>query len=311
MQDRLADTVIILENDLYRRADVQSVDAFLGRAEHVIVIDHLQNPTCDRAGVVVPAATFAESSGTLVNNEGRAQRYYQVFVPEGDIRAGWEWINDIMRSAGRSAAGGTWSFDGIVSELASAIPAFAPVPDIAPAAEHRIEGMRVPRQPPRYSGRTAMTANMAVNEPQPPADPTAPLSFSMEGYEGLPPAPLISRYWHPGWNSVQSLNKFQAEIGGPLKGGDPGKRLLEPERNSKAAFFTEIPGPRQHPGDDAAAAPRYTLFGSEELSCHAPEIAELVRGRRSAASDGKGAAGDAGTASPQGGQPGGTGRNHA
>ena len=52
--------------------------------------------------------------------------------------------------------------------------------------------------------------------PEPPHDPDAPLSFSMEGFHGPPPAALIPRYWAPGWNSVQALNKFQEEVGGPL-----------------------------------------------------------------------------------------------
>ena len=68
-----------------------------------------------------------------------------------------------------------------------------------------------------------MLADVSVHEPKPPADPDTPLAFSMEGYQDQPPAPLISRYWSPGWNSVQALNKFQQEVGGPLKGGDPGK----------------------------------------------------------------------------------------
>ena len=36
--------------------------------------------------MVFPAATFAEASGTLVNNEGRAQRFYEVFVPRATSR---------------------------------------------------------------------------------------------------------------------------------------------------------------------------------------------------------------------------------
>ena len=34
-------------------------------------------------------------------------------------------------------------------------------------------------------------------------------------------------FWAPGWNSIQAVNKFQEEIAGPLRGGDPGVRLLE------------------------------------------------------------------------------------
>jgi NADH-quinone oxidoreductase subunit G len=33
------------------------------------------------ANLVLPAASFAESDGTLVNQEGRAQRFFQVFDP--------------------------------------------------------------------------------------------------------------------------------------------------------------------------------------------------------------------------------------
>ena len=54
------------------------------QAPHVIAIDSLTNGTTARADVVLPAATFAEADGTLVNNEGRAQRFFQTFVPDGD-----------------------------------------------------------------------------------------------------------------------------------------------------------------------------------------------------------------------------------
>ena len=51
--------------------------------------------------MVLPAGTFAETDGTLVNNEGRAQRFFQVFVPQGDIQESWRWAQDIMtRSRG-------------------------------------------------------------------------------------------------------------------------------------------------------------------------------------------------------------------
>ena len=232
-RDGKVDTVIILENDLYRRADAKIVDDALASAKNIIVIDHLINPTSSKADVTLPAATFAEADGTLVNNEGRAQRFYQVFVPNHDIQESWKWIDDIMTAIGKPPssqpcpAGDEGSrLDDIIEEMASSLPVFKPVQDIAPTADFRIAGQKIPRQPHRYSGRTSMLANISVHEPKPPDDPDTPLSFSMEGYEGQPPAPLISRYWSPGWNSVQALNKFQQEVGGPLKGGDPGKRLI-------------------------------------------------------------------------------------
>ena len=84
----------------------------------------------------------------------------------------------------------------------------------APTTEFRISGLKVARQSHRYSGRTAITADVDVSEPKPPEDVDTPLSFTMEGYTGPPPSALQTRFWAPGWNSVQSLNKFQSEVAG-------------------------------------------------------------------------------------------------
>jgi NADH-quinone oxidoreductase subunit G len=225
-----ADILIILENDLYRRAETETVDALLQAARHVIVLDHLETPTTSRADLALPAATFAESSGTIVNNEGRAQRFVEVFVPRGEVQASWRWLKDLAVAAGGRACSGWESLDDVVAALASALPVFSPLPAIAPPANYRAKGMRIPRQPHRYSGRTAMLASVTVHEPKPPEDPDSALSFSMEGFEGQPPPALTAHLWAPGWNSIQALNKFQAEVGGPLRGGDPGRRLLEGEQ---------------------------------------------------------------------------------
>ncbi len=278
MQDGLADTVIILENDLYRRGDRTTIDAFLGKAEHIIVLDHLVNATTARADVVLPAGTFAESQGTLVNNEGRAQRSYQVYVPQGDIQASGKWINDIMKAAGRPAIGGSPSFDALVKQMASALPVLAPVADIAPSAEFRIKGSKVPRQPHRYSGRTAMLAHTNVHEPKPPEDPDSPLAFSMEGYEGRPPLPLISRYWSPGWNSVQALNRPPFAEALPPDSADAGRLFPGPGPSGPANYFDGVPATSTAGPGTWLLVPLYHLFGSEELSIHAPGIVSLAAG---------------------------------
>jgi NADH-quinone oxidoreductase subunit G len=274
VRDGNADTVIILENDIYRRADVAATNAFMQAAKHVIVIGYLTNATTSRAELVLPAATFAEDDGTLVNNEGRAQRFLKVFAPQGAIQASWRWVRDMMMAAGRPEAEAWHTLDDIVTALAQALPIFEPVMHIAPLAGFRVEGLKIPRQSYRYSGRTAMTANVSIHEPQPPDDPDSPLAFSMEGFEGEPPSSLIPRFWAPGWNSVQSVNKFQQEIGGPLQGGDPGRRLIEAARIEKPLYFTDMPPAWKPRSDEWLAIPIYHIFGSEELSMLTPGLAE-------------------------------------
>ena len=272
--EKKADTVIVLENDLYRRAAASSVDALFSATRRVIVIDHLTNAMTPQAEVVFPAATFAEGDGTMVNNEGRAQRFYQVFVPEGEIRESWRWLRDLMIAAGRSEAEAWRNLDDITAAMAHELPVFEPALKIAPPASFRIDGEKIPRQPHRYSGRTAMLANISVHEPKPPDDPDSPLAFSMEGYEGQPPSPFISRFWTPGWNSVQALNKFQSEVGGPLRGGDPGQRLIEPAQAAKVSYFKETPAAFRPRAGELLVAPLYHIFGSEELSVLTPGVAE-------------------------------------
>jgi len=274
VQDGTADTVIILENDLYRRAEPSSVDTFLETAGQVIVIDHLTHATASKADVVLPAATFAEGDGTLVNNEGRAQRFFQVFVPDGDIQESWRWLQEMMVALDRSEAKEWQTLDDILEALVEEMPGFKPILEVAPPAEFRIAGQKIPRQPHRYSGRTAMLAHIDVHEPKPPEDPDSPLAFSMEGYEGQPPPPLIPRFWAPGWNSVQALNKFQSEVGGPLRGGDPGRRLIEPAPVQEISYFQEIPAAFKPRDKQWRLVPLYHIFGSEELSILAPGVAE-------------------------------------
>jgi NADH-quinone oxidoreductase subunit G len=260
--ERHADTLIILENDLYRRLPAPAVDEFLARFPHVVVLDSLEHATAAKAELLLPAAAFAEADGSLVSSEGRVQRFFQAFVPAAPIQESWRWL-------------GAWEdLDEITTALASALPQLAAVTQAAPAASFRMAGARIPREPHRYSGRTAMLANITVNEPKPPIDPDSALSFSMEGNPDQPPPALQPFFWTPGWNSIQAVNKFQEEIAGPMRGGDPGVRILEPGAG-KPPFFAQLPAPFQSRDREWLVAPLYHIFGSEELSRSSPAIAQL------------------------------------
>ncbi|MBD4054961.1 NADH-quinone oxidoreductase subunit G, partial [Xanthomonas citri pv. citri] len=75
--------------------------------------------------------------------------------------------------------------------------------------------------------------------------------------------------WAPGWNSPQAWNKFQDEVGGKLRFGDPGVRLFETSENG-LDYFTSVPARFQPQDGKWRIAPYYHLFGSDELSQRAP-----------------------------------------
>lgn len=271
-----ADTLIVLENDLYRRADRASVDRCITAARHIVVLDHTVTDTGRRANLLLPAGTFAEADGTLVSSEGRAQRFFQTFVPEGDIQESWRWLRDALHQvAGRSFEANWSRMDDVTAACAEAVPTLAAIRQAAPTANFRVSGSKIPRDPHRYSGRTAVDAAVTVQEPKPPDDPDTPLSFSMEGYYGPMPAPVIPYFWAPSWNSVQALNKFQDDIGGPLRGGDPGIRLFEPRPDAAPNCFQDVPDAFVRSGQ-WLIVPLHEIFGSEELSRLAPAVSERV-----------------------------------
>jgi NADH-quinone oxidoreductase subunit G len=270
-----ADTVIIVENDLYRRGAKKDIDSFFNHCKQVIMLDHLHNDTTNRANVLIPVGTFAEADGTIVNNEGRAQCFFQVFMPKNEnLRESWRWLDEFRQFKNGVTMEDLITPGDLMAEMVELMPQFKGAETVAPPADFRIAGQKIPREPHRYSGRTAMLANINVSEPKPPEDPDSALSFTMEGYKGMPPAPLIPFYWAPGWNSVQSLNKYQAEVGGPLHGGDPGKRLFLENAVTENTFLNNIPPAFKPSPGEWLLVPLMHIFGSEELSIYTPGIAQ-------------------------------------
>ena len=281
IENGAADSVIVLENDLYRHGSAQRIDAALEKALNLIVVDHQRTAIMDKADLILSAASFAESDGTLINQEGRAQRFFQVFDPayydSGTVMLeSWRWLHSLHSTYLNRRVDWT-QLDHIISACAEALPQLAGIVEAAPDASFRVSGQKLAREPHRYSGRTAMRANINVHEPRQPQDQDTMFAFSMEG-NNSPQATSkqVAFAWAPGWNSPQAWNKFQDEVGGHLRHGDPGVRLLEPGTGG-LAYFSEIP-PAFAPSSTGEwlIAPYYHLFGSEETSQRSAVIQERM-----------------------------------
>ena len=266
-------TLVVLENDLFRRASANKVTSLLNGVKHLIVLDQLGNATAEAAELVVPAGTFAESDGTLVNSEGRAQRFFQVLDPSTDVQSSWRWLHEASVAAGLNSEARWEDLDDLTTMMAAEVASFAGLSKVAPP--RRAVG-KIAREPNRYSGRTSMLANISVHEPKPPVDPDSALAFSMESGPGVAPPSLIPFFWAPGWDSAQAVNKFQSEIGGPLRGGDPGVRLIEPSANPDWKYCATIPPAFKSQPGEWLLVPIFHIFGSEELSRHAHGISQLL-----------------------------------
>ncbi|MBV7574311.1 NADH-quinone oxidoreductase subunit NuoG [Pseudomonas sp. PDM32] len=278
--DGKADAIVVLENDLYTRTDKARVDAALTAAKVLIVADHQKTATSDRAHLVLPAASFAEGDGTLVSQEGRAQRFFQVFDPKYMdasilVHEGWRWLHALRATLLNQPIDWT-QLDHATAAVASSTPVLNRIVDAAPSAAFRIKGMKLAREPLRYSGRTAMRADISVHEPRTPQDKDTAFAFSMEGYSGsAEPRQQVPFAWSPGWNSPQAWNKFQDEVGGHIRAGDPGTRLIESTGDS-LNWFASVPRAFNPAPGTWQVVPFFHLFGSEENSSKAAPVQERI-----------------------------------
>jgi NADH-quinone oxidoreductase subunit G len=131
------------------------------------------------------------------------QRFFSVMPPREGIEASWKYLASLQ---------GINSFDEVLATIASAESLLKQIREVAPDATYRVNGMKVPRQTPRFSGRTSMQAHINVHEPKPVEDNNSALAYSMEGTRNNTHPALISFYLMPGWHSVQATNKILREL---------------------------------------------------------------------------------------------------
>ncbi len=270
------ETLLILENDLYGNSSDAKLDKIFDKVNNVVVLSTLENKTTLQADYVIPIGSFAESDGTVINNEGRAQRFYQCKLPDENVLESWRYISEIGKAAGIEKFKSLNKFDDFVEQLIKDLPEFDGIQNTSPPSDYRKVGQKFPREPHRYSGRTSMNANKDVSEPKPPEDPDSPLTFTMEGYYGQPKSSVIPFYWSPGWNSVQSINKYQIEVGGTLHDGDPGVRLIERKQKDYLEYFKEVPVKHEAHENEWLILPLYHIFGSEEKSNSSQAVQQRI-----------------------------------
>ncbi|MDP4545350.1 NADH-quinone oxidoreductase subunit NuoG [Psychrobacter faecalis] len=278
------DVVIVAENQLTDAIDANKLTQLLAD-KTVIALDHQLLDWHKDVDIVLPAASFAEADGTLISAEGRAQRFFQVYDneyyhPMSSIKEGWRWLHAVHSSLeGRDA---DWTLlDDVINALIATHPKLAGIKDAAPDADYRMTGLKIARQPRRYSGRTSMRAPVSVHEPMQPKDLDTGLTFSMEGYSGKQtPSSMIPFASAAGWNSPQAWNKYQDKVGGSLRNGDPGVRLFDrlerlATRQYVAPEATSATTTDMQQGQ-AKLVPVYNLYASSMMASRSTVVAEQL-----------------------------------
>lgn len=198
-------TLVIMETDLYRYIPSHQLDPLLDNIQHIIVFDQLLTTTAQIADLLLPTPSFAESSGTWINNEGRAQYALSVMPPLNHRKQCWQWLQKLTD---------LHQPEHLLQWATENIKGLSPLATLTNALEQlKQSDFPIARHSFRSTGRTAIHADKNVKEYPPEKDEFSPLTYSMEGVipirqeqrEDLVAPP--TGVWSPKWNSGQAINK--------------------------------------------------------------------------------------------------------
>ncbi len=132
------------------------------KTDFLVVQDSYRSKMSERADVVFPAATFAESDGMFVNAEGRMQSFHRIIEPLGDAKPDWWIVSQLALRWAKKDFSYKKSSD-ILKELKKAIPAFSKVSTYAqkkgmPHIIHEPDKGKEKFIPLRYQAKAELTS---------------------------------------------------------------------------------------------------------------------------------------------------------
>jgi len=92
--------ILFGEDPVVTDPDQNLVKQALSKLDLLVVAELTMTDTARMADVVLPAASFAEKSGTFTNCERRVQHVQQALPPIGEARTDWQWLAAIAHQLG-------------------------------------------------------------------------------------------------------------------------------------------------------------------------------------------------------------------
>ena len=91
----------------------------LARLHALVVLDILPNKTTPHATVLLPASSFAEKRGSMINLAGRIQRLSRAIPAPGQARDDWEILRDLIVAVG--GQNGVYTIEEVFKAMASEV----------------------------------------------------------------------------------------------------------------------------------------------------------------------------------------------
>lgn len=122
--------IVMGENPMMSEPDLRHARHVMESLDFVLVQDIFMNETSEYADVILPAASFAEKTGTFTNTDRRVQLVRKALDPPGEARPDWQILSDLairveaLLDREQSAGFGFRSASEIWDEMAGLTPPF-------------------------------------------------------------------------------------------------------------------------------------------------------------------------------------------
>ena len=141
-EGRITALVMLGADPLTDVIDSTIAAAAFGKLEHIIAVDTFANESVNHASVILPAAGFAEKSGTHTNIEGRVSRLAAKVSPPGVARPDWMIAVELGVRLGIDLK--LESVDDITEEISRVVPSHLGLDMATLTAPGRGDGIVVP-----------------------------------------------------------------------------------------------------------------------------------------------------------------------
>ena len=222
-EGRITALVLLGSDPLTDVIDVTIAEAAFAKVGHIIAVDTFANASVAHASVILPAAGFAEKSGTHTNIEGRVSRLAAKVSAPGVARPDWMIAVELGVRLGINL--GLESVDEITEEIAHVAPSHLGLDLAALSAPGRGDGIVVPL--PTAAHTADIPALLGAPTPVSGVVPQ-PDSYSLRLVAGhrfydhgtrlqnspslAKLAPGVSLHLHPG-----EIERHGLMVGGPVK----------------------------------------------------------------------------------------------
>jgi predicted molibdopterin-dependent oxidoreductase YjgC len=172
------DAVWVLESDPV--GDCPETGVALAHIPFLVVQDQVTTETTALAEVVLPAATLAESDGTLINLTGRLQVLRAAKRSPGQARPAWWIVAEVARRMLDARRQRAWQFAsaaGVFAEIARVVPAYRGLTlDTIP--EEGFQSVREQAGPAKAARRSFVRAGVGSPGQGPQTTVDGPSSFA-------------------------------------------------------------------------------------------------------------------------------------